>query len=172
MNIVVLKQLYKDSCIPEMQNSRNRLSGKQWCISLQHIINPSCNPCIFILILTEYWHALKQQKVLTQWETCDDLNVLSLWSPQFYPELHEAQTFFFFLTNTGPRCQAVEDMYLYIWFLSGFDKPLAASERPLGLLHGENSQLAGTLGSHNLGGHCTERKMARFVQLLMSWISD
>lgn len=102
MNIVILKQLYKDSCIPEMQNSRNRLSGKQWCISPQHIINPSCNPYIFILILTEYWHALKQQKVLTQWETCDDLNVLSLWSPQFYPELHEAQTFFFFWQTQAP----------------------------------------------------------------------
>lgn len=123
MNIAVLKQLYKDSCIPEMQNSRNRLSGKQWCISPQHIINPSCNPCIFILILTEFWHALKQQKVLTQWETCDDLNVLSLWSPQFYPELHEAQTFFFSWQTQAPDARPWK-ICICTWFLSGFHKPL------------------------------------------------
>lgn len=106
-----------------MQNSRNRLSGKQWCISPQHIINPSCNPCIFILILTEYWHALKQPKFLAQWGTYDDLTVLSLWSPYLYPEPHAAQTFFFWQTQARDA-RLWNICICYIWFLSRFDKPL------------------------------------------------
>lgn len=65
--------------------------------------------------------------------------------------------------------------YIFVHLVSWWIRQataLAASEMPVGLLHGEYFQLTGTLGSHNLGGHCTEEKMAHFVQLLMSWISD
>lgn len=78
-----------------------------------HIYSDSYRLLTCSQIAKIFWHNEKR----------DDLTVLSLWSPQFYPELHVAQTIFF-LTNTGPRCQAVEDIYLYIWFLGGFDKPL------------------------------------------------